>query len=46
MEKLATEAEDHVKSLNMVPVEVSNYDPELNIGPGTDAGWIMHGGFR
>ncbi len=46
MEKLAKEAEDHVKSLNMVPVEVSNYDPELNIGPSTDAGWIMHGGFR
>lgn len=45
-EKLAKEAEDHVKSLNMVPVEVSNYDPELNIGPSSDAGWIMHGGFR
>lgn len=46
MEKLAKEAEDYVKSLNMVPVEVSNYDPELNIGASSDAGWIMHGGFR
>lgn len=45
-EKLSKEAEDYVKSLNMVPVEVSTLDPELNIGPGSDAGWIMHGGFR
>jgi hypothetical protein len=46
MEMLAKEAEDYVKSLNMVPVEVSNYDPELCIGPTSDAGWIMHGGFN
>jgi hypothetical protein len=46
MEMLAKEAEDYVKSLNMMPVEVSNYDPELCIGPSTDAGWIMHGGFN
>lgn len=46
MEKLAREAEDHVKSLNMVPVEVSRYDAEIQAGPSHDAGWIMHGGFR
>lgn len=46
METLAKEAEDYVKSLNMVPVEVSRYDSELSQGARTDAGWIMYGGFR
>lgn len=46
MEKLAKESEDYVKSLNAVPVPVSNYDPELIQNPRTDAGWILYGGFR
>ncbi len=46
MEKLAKEAEDYVRSLNMVPQEVSRYDGELTNRPTTDAGWIMYGGFR
>lgn len=46
MEKLAKEAEDYVRSLNSVPVEVSRYDSELTQGARTDAGWILYGGFR
>lgn len=46
MEKLWKEAQDHVKSLNAVPVPVANYDSELYQGRRTDAGWILYGGFR
>lgn len=46
MEILAKEAEDYVKSLNSVPVEVSRFDSELLQGNRADAGWIMYGGFR
>ncbi len=46
MEKLAKEAEDYVRSLNMVPQEVARYDGELTQRPKTDAGWILYGGFR
>jgi hypothetical protein len=45
-ERLAKEAYDYVKSLNMVPTPVSNYDSELIQNPRTDAGWIRYGGFR
>ena len=45
-EKLAKEAYDYVKSLNMMPTPVANYDPELIQNPRTDAGWILYGGFR
>jgi hypothetical protein len=45
-EKLTKEAYDAVKSLNMVPQPVSNYDVNLMQGRATDAGWILHGGFR
>lgn len=45
-EKIAKDAYDKVKSLNMNPVKVANYDSQL-VGPRTtDAGWIMYGGFR
>lgn len=40
------EAQTAVKSLNAVPTPVSNYDSILLGGPRTDAGWILHGGFR
>jgi hypothetical protein len=45
-ERLTKEAYDAVKSLNMVPQPVSNYDANLQQGRVTDAGWILHGGFR
>lgn len=45
-ERLYKEAFDYVKSLNMVPTPVANYDPELIQNPRTDAGWILYGGFR
>ncbi len=40
------EAQTMVRSLNAVPTPVSNYDSILMGGPFTDAGWILHGGFR
>lgn len=46
MERLTKEAEDFVKSLNMIPQEVSRYDSELVQGARADAGWILYGGFR
>lgn len=46
MERLFTEAQNYVKSLNAAPAPVSNYDGELFQGRGTDAGWILYGGFR
>jgi len=45
-ERLTTEAYKAVKSLNQVPVPVAKYDSELMMGPKTDAGWILYGGFR
>ena len=46
MEKLSKEAYDYVKSLNQVPVPVAKYDSAIINGNRTDAGWILHGGFR
>lgn len=46
MERLCKEALDAVKALNKVPVPVSKYDVQLINTGATDAGWIMHGGFR
>lgn len=45
MEDNAADAYRKVKSLNMVPTPVSNYDACL-VGPYKDAGWILNGGFR
>lgn len=45
-EKLAREAYDNIKSLNQVPLPVARYDSALMMGPRTDAGWILTGGFR
>lgn len=39
-------AQTAVKSLNIMPQPVSNYDAILLGGPRTDAGWILSGGFR
>lgn len=45
-EKLTKEAYDYVKSLNAIPIPVAKYDSELIMGPRTDAGWVLFGGFR
>jgi hypothetical protein len=45
-ERLTKESYDMIKSLNQVPVPVSNYDTALVRAGGRDAGWILHGGFR
>jgi hypothetical protein len=46
MEKLAKESFDAIKALNMTPVPVADYDVQLLRPNATDAGWILHGGFR
>lgn len=45
-EKLTDEATKRVEALNMQPVPVACYDPELMQNQPTDAGWILYGGFR
>lgn len=46
-ERLYKEAYDMVKSLNAVPIPVSNYDSALlQQSQATDAGWYLSGGFR
>lgn len=46
MERLWKEAQDNVKALNAIPIPVASYDASLTQSRRTDAGWIMHGGFR
>jgi len=46
MEKQAKEAYDNIKALNKTPVPVADYDIQIIRPSATDAGWILHGGFR
>lgn len=41
----AWEARTFIKSLNEIPVKKLRYDSALMQGNGSDASWIMHGGF-
>ena len=46
MRQQAKEAKTLIQGTNNTPVKVLQYDTSIYRDPPTDAGWILHGGFR